>query len=147
MAGVNGELVTGEVQTGTALKTILQLIAAANHRVLVQGFGIAFKGVSNTDAPVWVRVLRQTGGTLSSLTPSKRNSSDDETLQTTGKHTATVEPTPGNVLWSGYVHPQNSHTEWFPFGEELVVPGGGILGLEVTSGVDIKCIGKFSFQE
>ena len=149
MAGVRLNAVTGEIATGTAAKTILQLVAAANHRVLVRGLRVSFKGVSATATPILVRVLRQiTAGTMSALTPVKANSSDSETLQTTAQHTATAEPTAGDVLLVAEVHPQGGSLVWVaPFGGELVVPGGGRLGVEVTAGASVSCVAMIEAEE
>ncbi len=82
MAGLRFHAKTAEVATGTALKTIMQLMAAANHRVKVKELSISFKGVSNTDAPILVEVLRQTtAGTMTALTLVKNNDADDEILE------------------------------------------------------------------
>lgn len=148
MSAVRGAAVTAEISTGTSAKTILQLVAASNHRVLIVELSISFKGTSNTAAPIKVRVLRQTtAGTMSSLTPVKMNSGDDETLQTTAQHTATAEPTASDVLLSEEVHPQTGYTWQAPFGRELVIPGGGRLGIEVTAGADVNCIARAIFEE
>lgn len=137
MSGVKFRANTAQVATGTAAKTIMQLVAASNHRIIVSKIVVSFEGVTATDAPIQVRVLRQTtAGTMSSLTPVKDSDSDDETLQTTAQHTATVEPTAGDVLESQLVHPQSSRVFVGPY----IVKGGGRLGVEVTSGVNIDCI-------
>src|SRR5438067_1781420 len=107
MAGVRFKAVTGEVATGTALKTILQVVAASNHGVLIDEWSISFTGISNTATPILVQVMRQTtAGTMSSLTPVKDPDDTDETLQTTAQHTATAEPTASDVLFREEVHPQ-----------------------------------------
>lgn len=148
MAGVRGKLVTPEIATGTVAKTLLQLIAASNHRVILKSFSISFKGVTTTDPPVFVRLLRQTtAGTGTSNPPVKANSSDDETLQTTGTRAMSAEPTAGDVLWSGEVHPQNAHKEFYQWGEEDIVPGGGRVGIEVTSSVSVSAVCVISFEE
>lgn len=137
MSGVKFRANTAQVATGTAVKTIMQLVAASNHRIIVNKIVVSFEGVTATDAPIQVRVLRQTtAGTMTSLTPVKDSDSDDETLQTTAQHTATVEPTAGDVLESQLVHPQSSRVFVGPY----IVKGGGRLGVEVTSGVSIDCI-------
>ncbi len=113
-------------------KTILQLVAPTNQRVKVLGWGVAFDGVLTTGKPIAIRVLRQsTAGTMSALTPVNTNSVA-ETIQSTAQHTATVEPTAGNVLYSGAVHPQQGILVQFPYGAEYMVPGGGRLGIEIT---------------
>lgn len=136
MAGVGFRLNTGEVTTGTSAKTIAQLVAASNHRIYVRYIDVSFKGIVVTDAPIWCRVLRQSSaGTMSALTLTKDNDSDDETLQTTAQHTATAEPSAGDVVASGEVHPQTGR-RFGPFW----VKGGGRLGVEVTAGASTSVI-------
>ena len=148
MAGVRFTGTTGEVSTGTSAKTILQIVAAANQRVLVREWAVSFDGIAPTDAPIFVRVLRQTtAGTMSALTLRKIASGDDETLQTTAQHTATAEPTAGDVLMSQQVHPQTGYTWQAPFGGELIVPGGTRLGIEVTAGVSVNCVARMTCEE
>ena len=148
MAGIKGFAATGELATGTAKKTVLQLVAAAKHRVLVKEFSICFKGVVNTDSPILVVVASQsTAGTSSSLTLVKANISDDETLQTTAIQNASAEPTQVSVLKSLEVHPQGSYTWQATFGEELVINGGDRLGIAVTASANISCTASMSFEE
>ena len=64
MAGILAVAQTGEISTGTSQKTLLQIVAATNHRVLVKEWSISFKGVSNTAAPIEVELLRQTDAGL-----------------------------------------------------------------------------------
>ncbi len=134
MAGLAFTLSTGSVAYTTATKTIMQIVAASNHRVLINEVSIGFLGVLATEVPVHVQILAQTtAGTMSSLTPVKTNSSDDETLQTTAQHTATAEPTAGNVIWADVFHPQTARRITFNPGRELVIPGGTRLGLRLLS--------------
>jgi hypothetical protein len=125
---------TGDVAFTAATKTILQIVAAANHRVKVLGFEIGFKGISPTEVPVLVQACVQTtAGTMTAATPVKLNDDDGETLQTTAQHTATVEPTTGNVKWAVPIHPQTHRSVVFPPGRELIINGGDKLGIRVTS--------------
>lgn len=134
MAGIQAYIPSNEVAiTGGATITALQIIAAANHRTLLKGFSIMFKGTTATDTPVKVRILRQTtAGTMSAATPVKNDAGDDETLQTTATHTATVEPTAGDVLQMLEVHPQAGFILFYPAGSEIIIKGGTRLGFEVT---------------
>jgi hypothetical protein len=148
MAGVRFALATGEIATGTSAKTVLQLIAATNQRVLIDEVAVSFKGTSATDAPILVEVLRQsTAGTMSSLTPRKLHDGDDESLQTTAQHSATVEPTGGDVLLAQLVHPQTGYTWQAPFGRQLHVKGGGRLAVRVTAAVSVNCVARFVAEE
>lgn len=143
MAGLRVRANTAQVATGTSLKTIMQIVAAANHRVVIPQISVSFEGVTTTDAPIDVQIMRQsTAGTMTSLTLTKDNDSDDETIQTTAQHTATVEPTAGDVLARKLVHPQG-RADFGPF----VVKGGGRLGITTTAGVSVDCIVSALIEE
>ena len=149
MAGVRFKGATGEIATGTSAKTIAQIVAASNHGVLIDTIEVGFKGVSNTASPILVRLVRQTtAGTMSSLTLVKDPDDADETLQTTAQHTATAEPTSGDVIWSGLVHPQLGW-QW-PYagrGREIKIGGGDRLGVVVTAAADVNCTVSFAGEE
>lgn len=136
MSGVGFRANTAQVATGTSAKTIMQIIAASNHRVVLNKIVVSFEGVTVTDAPIQVRVLRQsTAGTMSALTLVK-DGDTAETLEVTATHTASAEPTAGDVLESQLVHPQSSRVFVGPY----IIPGGGRLGVEVTAAVGVDCI-------
>jgi len=144
MSGVGWRATTPEIATGTAVRTMWQILAAANHRVYVDKIDVSFKGIVVTDAPIFVRVLRQTtagtGGDV--MTPTK-SSGDSETLLLTGLSLIdSSEPTAGDVLDSGEVHPQTARR----FGPYWV-PGGTRLGVEVTAGASTTCIVSGSGEE
>lgn len=150
MAGILASLQTAEVAMTTAKTTVLQLIAAANHRVKVHEISISIKGVVNTDAPVIVQVLRQTtaGTGGDALTAHATGGDYDETIQTTGlKDIDEAEPTGTVELMGEEVHPQGGFTWQAPFGKEIIVEGGGRLGIAVTAGVDRNCKARFGFEE
>lgn len=148
MAGQHARAVTANIATGTSAKTLLQLVAAANHGVKVTGWGISFKGTSVTAEPILVELVRQTtAGTMSTLTPVKSNDSNGDTLDTTAQHTATAEPTTTDVLRSVYVHPQGNFAEHFPFGAEVLVGAGDRVGLRVTAAADVGSIAFLDFEE
>lgn len=148
MSGVGFKAVVAGVATGTSAKTLMQIVAASNHRVLAKEIGVAFQGTSNSAAPILVEVLRQSdAGTMSALTPVKANDSDDETLEVTAQHTATAEPTPGDVIFKQYVHPQSGFYWQAPFGGEQAIKGGGRLGIRVTAGADVNAAVTFVGEE
>lgn len=139
MAGVGWSAATAEVASGTSVKTIIQVVAPTNQRLLIRQIDVSFEGTSSSDEPIQVDVLRQTSaGTMSSLTPQKWNSSDSETLQVTAQHTSSSEPTAGAILLSRKIHPQTSHT--WDLGDPIPVPGGGRLGVRVTAAVSVGTV-------
>lgn len=121
-------------------KTVLQIIAASTTKVKVGGIGeslkrfieVSFDGVSATDQPVLVKILRQTtaiGGTPTTVTPVKHINGTDGTVQTTAKTYggSPTEPTGSDVYWAGYLHPQGRH----------VIPWTGVI--EQSDRLGIVC--------
>jgi hypothetical protein len=149
MAGVRFTINSGEISTGSpGPTTLLQLVAAANQRVLVDEISVSFKGVAPTDAPIVVRVLRQTtAGTMSAVTPAKVNSGDDETLQSTAQKNASAEPTASDVIFEWLVHPQSGYTWRAPFSRELIVKGGSKLGIDVQAGTAVNAVASMVCEE
>lgn len=149
MAGVRLTCQSPKITFSTSTITLLQIKAAANQRVVVSEVSVSFDGTSNTAAPIQVDLLRQsTAGTMTSLTPAKVNSSDSETVQTTAQHTATVEPTASTLLMTEQVHPQTGFLWQARFGEEIIVPGGGYLGVRlVTPGAGADAVARMTIVE
>jgi hypothetical protein len=140
MAGCRFKGTISGVSTGTSLKTVMQIIAASNHAVMLSEISVSFQGTSNTAAPILVKVTRQTdAGTATGLTLVKDPDDWDETIQTTASHTATAEPTAGSTIMEEYVHPQTGYTWQAPFGGAIKIGGGDRLGITVTAGASISC--------
>lgn len=142
-AGVG--IVTGVNVTST-LATLLQLIAAANHRVRLTRFEIFFAGTSSTGEPVEVSLARQsTAGTSSAGTVVPLDDSLAEALLTTALDTFTVEPTTGAILWYGRVHPQ-SGLIWTP-PSDLWIGGGDRLGIRGEAATTVAAEVNMYFEE
>ena len=135
--------------TATTTRTVLQLVAAAQHRVKVSGWGIAFDGTSTTAEPVQVEVVRQTSaGTMTALTIVKINESDAETIQTTAQHSATsTEPTTTDIIDAMEVHPQQGFEKLLPLGQEFIIKGGNRLAIRCTAPANVNCRPKFFLEE
>ena len=142
MAGVLVDFSIGEVSlTAATAKTVIACKNAASHRYKLQGFQVSFDGTSGTAEPVVVELchVNSTGvdGTSSALTGIKRDTSLPETVQTTGRHTYTVEPTTSVMLRKWEVHPQGGY-EWIaPFGQEYQF--GGSAANADSGNVSIRC--------
>jgi len=148
MAGLICVALTTEVALAAATaKTIIQIIAPANHRLKIKRWGVFFDGISGTEEPVQVRLLRQTdAGTVSALTPVSQVVAT-ETVQTTAGHTATVEPTAGDILDMAEVHPQSGYEVIIPFDMPIEIPGGGRVGIECTAPAIVNVRAKIIFEE
>lgn len=149
MAAFQGQGTTAEIALSAATaKTIFQLVAAANHRVKILGWGVFFDGTSTTAEPVQVRLLRQTtAGTMSANTLTKRDDSIADTLLTTAQDNATAEPTAGNVLEVCEVHPQQGYQVFYPLGGEPIVGGGDRVGIECTAPATVNVRAMMIFEE
>jgi len=130
MAGIlfDGRSTPAVLVSNTA-QTLLQIQAPANQRVIVRNIrasGLDASGSANL--PVRYRITRSTSnfGTSSTATPSKRNPSDAEAIQSTCKQTFTVEPTSPTEDGAIYISPQ------LAFGEQgqWEIPGGQSLQVE-----------------
>lgn len=134
--------------TAATQKTVVQIVAAANHRVKILGWGVFFDGISTTAEPVQAVLQRQsTAGTSSALTPVKLDDSLAETLQTTARHTATVEPTSGDVVDAIEVHPQQGYEKLLPLGQEIICGGGDRIGIRCTAPAGVNVRAKIIFEE
>lgn len=149
MARLNASIRTAEIAlTAATAKTVIQLVAPSNHRVAITSWSVSFDGTSVTAEPVVIRVLRQTSaGTMSALTPVAMDGSVGETIQSTAQHTATAEPTAGNVLLSMECHPQQGYKEFLPLGQEIILQGAGRVGIECTAPANVNCVACITFEE
>jgi hypothetical protein len=121
------------VMVAATPKTLVQLVTPADHIVAVTGYGIGGRGVSNTQAPGLIELVRQSdAGTSSALVPTKKQVSRAETLQTTARNLITVEPTTGDTVRSHTLHPQTDLEIRDGFGNEVEVEGGSRLGMRAT---------------
>lgn len=148
MAAVFGTLTTSAPQaTGTALKTILQLVAPANQRLRINSIKVGFKGTSPTDQPIRVQLTKQTtAGTMTARSPVKVDGGST-TLQSTGQENATAEPTAGSTVYDNALHPQNTLVENL-IGQNIILEGGERLGLVVTAvTATVNCDATISFEE
>lgn len=149
MAGIMLRAVFGEVALAAATeKAVVQIIAPTNQRLKVKGWGVFFDGISGTEAPVVVKLVRtSTAGTFTSLTPVKLDPGVGETIQSTAGHTATAEPTSGDVLAMVEVHPQGGYEVIYPERDEIVVAGAGRLAVKCTAPAVVNVAGYITYEE
>lgn len=133
--------------TADTEKTVLQIAAGSDQRVKLKGIALTLAGTTAKD--LLVRVLRQTVGTGTSgttITPSKIDSAAAETPRGTAKSGWTVEPTAGNELMRRRL--QGGYEVLIPLGQEIVIPGGGSVGVAVTCvGATASVVGEARYEE
>lgn len=126
-------------------ETVLQLTAAANHRIKIYGYSVTLAGTSAVD--LTIRVLRQTSAGTSGtpVTPVKMEPAAAETIQTTAATNFSVEPSASSVL--EYKRVLGSFEKTFSPGQELIVAGGARIGIEVTAVGTPTVAAEFRFEE
>ena len=140
---------SASVASTTAKKTVLQVLAASNHRAMLTVLRIGFEGQVNTDKPILVQIIRQTSaGTPGGVvTPVKKRSSDSETLQITADEDFSAEPTGTEVVFQQTIHPQGNYTEQFAWGLEQEVVGSEYMGVAVTAAVSVGLWAELEGEE
>lgn len=128
-------------------KTVLHLTAPANHRVKVLGFGVFFDGTNTAAAPVVVKIVRCSSGTYTAVTPANVGAIASETLQSTAGCNASAEPSITDTLDIILVHPQQGYENKYPMGQEIIIPGGGRIGIVCTADAVVNVTAKIIFEE
>lgn len=149
MAGLLGAFVTPEVALSAATaKAVAKVVAPANQRLLIKAISVDFDGVSVSAEPALVEWgFISTAGTFTSLTPAKYNPAYTETLQATGGHTATVQPSFSSYISRKECHVQAGFTLVFPRELEIVVPGGSSFAVNVTSPSSVNAVCTILYEE
>lgn len=147
MAGIKCVACSGaQALAASTAETVLQILTASNHRVVLLGYSITVAGTSAVDLSV--RVLRQTSagtaGTTSGLI-TKLDTSSAETIQTSASTNFSAEPSASDVLQ--YKKLQGSYEKYFPMGQEIILPGSTRLGIEVTAATTATVAAEFYFEE
>lgn len=116
--------------------TVLQVLAASNHRAQVTEWGVSFDGLDPVGAKILVKLcVQSTAGTSGvALTLEKAHSGDPETIQTTALEDIDgTQPTLTRVLDWHYVHPQGSYVWQAPYEGAWDAVGGARIGIVVAS--------------
>lgn len=128
--------VTG-ITMPASLETMLQLVAATNWLVAVNGYGIGGRGTSNTDTPGFIEVIPQTSAGTGSAGDVVKKGTYAEALQTTSIDTFTAEPTDGGDatrIRAHTVHPQAALDIRDAYTQEIMIGTAGRLGFRGTFG-------------
>lgn len=127
-------------------KTVL-LLAAGAPTCELHEVSCSFDGVLATATKARLELFRYTtGGTMTSLTPVKLDSSSGACVAT-GFHTATAEPTTGDLLFAELVHLQSGYT-WRVSGLGIRLNNGEYVGLRIVNGsTATNCLPRMIFEE
>jgi len=139
---------TAEVALTTSLKTVLHLLAPSDHRVAVRGWSLSFDGISSTAGGAEVQiVLQSSSGTFTGATLQKDVPGTTEAIQSSGSHTATVEPTISAYLRSYNINAMTGYERAFAIDEEIEIAGGSRIGLMVRASSGVNCHAFLNAEE
>jgi hypothetical protein len=147
---------TIEVQTGTALKTVLQVVTPSTTDIRLHGWGLSFKGVVATGTPGECHLIdTDVAATVTSLTPGKWESQMAPSslcvggTEATG-YNATAEDTItaiGAVIDAQDIHPQTGYGVWFPEGRRPKIAVSRVLRVRTLFAVDVACLPWVVWEE
>lgn len=150
MAGTLYRLATpAEVALVAATKkTVLQIRPASNIPIVLASFWLSLDGVTSTNQPGIVKLLRQSAdGTGSDATPVKADDRISQTLQAVAKYNFTAEPTTdGDLLHIHEVHPQGGGIE-IPFLEPIVIASTDAVGITCEFAQAVNLVAGITFWE
>jgi hypothetical protein len=136
MAGLIGHVKTIRLAlAASTLKTVVQITAPTNQRLKILGWGVFFDeevGDATPALPLYITVGRQVGGTGTANTPV-RHGPQAETLQATAKDNFSVAATT-TILDAKMVNAQTGYEIYYAPGQEIIVGGAELFGIDVTPG-------------
>jgi hypothetical protein len=146
----------GIAGAASAYKTLVQITAPTNQRVLIKAVRLGCSGTVTTDPPILVQLALQTSAGTGGVsgTPVILEDEMGESIQSTtltGPVAAgawTAEPTTTNIKYQDTIHPQGRIPEvWIQ--PNLIVKGGTRLGLRINvgSGGTNSFYGSLYFEE
>lgn len=122
-----------EALAAATAETVLQLRGATAVKARLIEWGVSFDGVSATEQPVRIRLLRQTTDGTGTGATEVAWDPDAPTANCAALHTFSAEPTAGDVLAEYNVHPQTGIVVQYPLGREPVLDNA------TTSRLGIEC--------
>jgi len=152
MSALQGQLQFGGgaacALTGGTARTPVVVTAPANQRLKILGYGFFFDGTSNSAQPVQVQLGRASAaGTSTGATPYPQEEDLAETFQATWGVDCTAEPTYTHMLKTITVHPQLGYEYLAPAGQEIIVKGGGIFGVQALAPATVNMRGYILYEE
>lgn len=142
---------TEEALAAGVAESNLLVVAPANQRVKVLGWGVYFDGTSTTaeavdilvgggtTAGTWTNTLDGTVGDADGCITKINGAA--ETIQSVAKELCTVEPTYTVAYDMVKVHPQAGYEMKYPIGQEPIVKGGDFVAIRCNAPaiVNVRC--------
>lgn len=129
-------------------KTVASITNAANVRVAVKGWSIAFDGVSSTAGSAIVQlVIHSSSGTFSAATLNRTKRGTTEAIGTSGNFNASAEPSVSAILWSQEINQMTGYERAFASDEEIHLAGGERFGILVNVSSSVNCHASIAAEE
>lgn len=139
---------TAEVALTTSPKTVASLTNAANVRLAIRGWGIAFDGVSSTAGSAEVQlIIHSSSGSYTAMTLNREVRGTTEAIGTSGNFNASAEPTVNAILRSLEVNPLTGYERAFAQDEEMELAGGERFGIRVVASSAVNCHAFINAEE
>lgn len=116
----------------------------------IQQITVSFDGTLNSATPVLIQMMRQTtAGTVSgsAATAKKADSEISTTVQTTVQDDFTAEPTYSDILWTAFVHRQTGMVFPYPTPGDVLIPGGGRVGVVCNAPASVDVLVSVNCEE
>jgi hypothetical protein len=156
---------TEQALSASTAKSLISVVAPANRRVKILGWGVYFDGIdttiletaADTTTKPSVEVVLTTGtsaGTFTDTLGAKDThgsltemSGLGATIQSTAKTTVSIEPTATGVFDMAEVDQTNGETFYFKEGQEPIINGGSFAAIECTSPQNLNARAKIICEE
>lgn len=144
MAGTNfASNFSSVALVASTAKSVIALTTPANVNVNLKQIHVGFNGTSGTQEAILIELVRfGSDGTGTSGTSVKLDNSA-VSIQSTFKHSYTVEPTSETVLMRWKIHPQSQ----FVVNLDLLLPNSTITALRLTSANGMNTTGCLVCEE
>ena len=143
MAGFGWRAVPGEISTGTAKKTVLQISAPATQDVEILYWSISADDITPADDPIYVELEFQadTPAGSSLVTLGKTNPAMSGTIETQAESNfvGSSQPADGELIDNTEINANGGGFVFGPApqGQGILVPRGMKVGIVVTSAVNV----------
>jgi hypothetical protein len=141
----------GPASSGTSALTILQLRGTTVKKTKLIAWYVGFAGVTSTDAPIPVSLVRQsTDGTASGITESKFDIDEAAAAVTAFNTFTSTMPATSETLELAYAHPQGGFIlREYPPGREVIIDdiATSRLGITITAAVAVNFVAWMQWEE
>lgn len=137
-----------DIALTSGLKTVLEVAPPANRSIKLVRWWVEFDGTSASAVPVLVNLARLTAtGTGTAATAFKLQDNNSDAIESTGKHTITVEGTLDYNFEQHRIPPTSGYSYEYPLDREPVISSTGILALRVNVGANVNCTAGLVCEE